>query len=769
MININNKKHNSCVRVLEFLKILTDSDINLNNIYEKNEEKFGEIETTETFLKYINTLYISGLKIDKIGKKYRLSKSITTIDISEEELELLYKIYENFENCCIESDREELEQLYRGINKFLSEEKMIKLSEKISDIKARKSKSKIAIKAQKYQEYIELKQKLKIKYKGEEYIVEPRNVEIENGIIFFKIYCPEKAELMKLLTDEIEEIRVLPIMSREANITTTIVFEVYERLATNYRLRENEYIQSFDDKKKVIVNCGEDKKLLLNRLLKYGENCKILKPKTFQEEYKKHSREVMRYKSKEGKEKMKRIAIIPIDNRPVCYVLPREIAEINGRYKVIMPNRKQLGSLKETADTEGLFEWLEEVEGADYIIISADTLIYGGLIPSRRSCIGIEDIDRKLIRLRNILLSKSNSRVLMFSSIMRISNNNINEEEKEYWKDYGEKIYEYSYNIHRAEVEGREDIRERAYKISREIPEDIMIDWLNTRARNFEVNKKYIKMYDDGLIDTLIYSKDDSGEYGLNVKEAKYLEYQSEKRGGVIVKAGADEIPITLMTRCFTEGREIKICPIYTNVESIGKISKYEDISVKKSVETQILTAGCKVTDIEEADIIMYINNFKEEQGELVLGKKLSEYTGEIKKYGKPTFYIDIVNANGGDNNFVREILKGEIDNFYGYSGWNTTGNAIGSGIAAAISKFLSDEKGEESFKKQQTVRLLDDWAYQANIREILKECNIKDKEEIKEIFKPYEEEIEEFLKSKRYEIEYTFPWGRYFEIEVKI
>lgn len=31
------KKHNSCVRVLEFLKLLTQEDINLNNIYENNE------------------------------------------------------------------------------------------------------------------------------------------------------------------------------------------------------------------------------------------------------------------------------------------------------------------------------------------------------------------------------------------------------------------------------------------------------------------------------------------------------------------------------------------------------------------------------------------------------------------------------------------------------------------------------------------------------------------------------------------------------------
>lgn len=467
---------------------------------------------------------------------------------------------------------------------------------------------------------------------------------------------------------------------------------------------------------------------------------------------------------------MKKIALIPIDNRPVCYTLAKQIAAINPEIKLLMPDRRLLGSLVKNADYEALFEWLECIQEADYFVISADTLIYGGLISSRRTNADIEEIEQRILRLRNFLLKRQNFGTFIFSSIMRISNNNINEEEKEYWKDYGKKIFEYSYNLHRSEAEGNSKAKSKAIEISREIPKDILIDWLSTRARNFEINKKYLKLYDDGLIDTLIYSKDDCAEFGLNVKEAKYFEYEAEKREGVLVKTGADEIPLTLLARCFSPNKKIKIAPLYTHPESTKKISKYEDINLETSVESQIKTAGAEVSNQEDADLILYVNNFQDEQGELVMGINVPGFEGKLKNFDKPYFIVDVLNANGADNGFVKEVIEGGIsDNFYGYSAWNTSGNSLGSGICSAIALYTSKNADKEAFKKLQTVRFLDDWAYQANLREIIKGKNLVDKEEIKKLFKPYEKIISNFLKTREYDIDYRFPWSRFFEIEVLI
>lgn len=467
---------------------------------------------------------------------------------------------------------------------------------------------------------------------------------------------------------------------------------------------------------------------------------------------------------------MKKIALIPIDNRPVCYTLPILTANINPEVKLFLPNRKFLGSLTKNADIEAIFEWLEELKNVDYIVISADTLIYGGLIPSRRTNANIEEIEQKILRLRNILLKKSNCKTYLFSSIMRISNNNVNEEEKEYWKDWGEKIFEYSYNLHRAELEGNDEAKCRAFELSLEIPKEILIDWLASRARNFEVNKMYLKLYDDGLIDSLIYSKDDCAEFGLNVKEAKYFEFEAEKRNNVFVKTGADEIPLSLLARCFSDGEKIKIAPVYTKPDFIQNISKYEDISLEKSVISQIETAGAAVSDVKNADMILYINNFEKEQGELVMNVDVSLFDGEIKQFDKPYFVVDVLNANGADNNFVKKLMEETVsDKFAGYAAWNTTGNSLGSTISAAISAFTAKNIDKAAFDKLQTVRFLDDWAYQANLRKKIKNEKISDKKEIKNLFEPYENAVREFLKTVKYEIEYDFPWNRSFEIEVKI
>ena len=90
---------------------------------------------------------------------------------------------------------------------------------------------------------------------------------------------------MKILTDNLQKIEILPVKVKSSGITETVVFEVYDGLAFNYRLRDCERIQTFSDNKKVIINCGEDRKQLIRRLLKYGENCKVLLPKTFQAEF----------------------------------------------------------------------------------------------------------------------------------------------------------------------------------------------------------------------------------------------------------------------------------------------------------------------------------------------------------------------------------------------------------------------------------------------------------------------------------------------------
>ena len=455
---------------------------------------------------------------------------------------------------------------------------------------------------------------------------------------------------------------------------------------------------------------------------------------------------------------MKNIVLIPIDNRPVCYELPKQITKLSDDYNLLLPEKNLLGSLNQIADCNILLKWLENLKDIDIIVISLDTIAYGGLIPSRRCSDSLSIIKSRIDKLAEILKT-SKASVYAFSSIMRISNNNINEEEKEYWKDYGTKIFDYSYNFHKNGL------------THTDIPEKILQDYLDTRKRNFEINRYYIELKKQGIFDTLVFSKDDCTGFGLNVMESVELKKLSENDKNIFIKTGADEIPLTLLSRALNSLRNIKISVQYTNPESISKISKYEDITVKESVESQIELAGGIASPDNEADMVLLVNNFKNEQGELVMNIKEPPFKGDLKLPGKPYFIADILNANGSDNGFVEALLKKEKwGEFYGYTAWNTTGNTLGSALASALTFYNAKLPNEKAFGELQLTRFLDDWAYQANVRAQIRinQRNLNDNI-VKNKMEMFENRLLNKFSMNNYKIKYSFPWNRFFEIEIKL
>ena len=429
-----------------------------------------------------------------------------------------------------------------------------------------------------------------------------------------------------------------------------------------------------------------------------------------------------------------KICFIPIDNRPVCYNLAKDIAAIDENIELFIPPREFLGDLTRSAGVNEIIEWIENIPECDAMVISLDTIAYGGLIPSRRSTDSLEDIKSRLKRLKPSL---KNKKVYAFSSIMRISNNNYNEEEKEYWKDWGKKIFEYSYS-----------------GVNDGIPQAILDDYLATRKRNFEINKTYLNW---GL-NTLIFSKDDCAPKGFNVDEARELE-----RLGAKTKTGADEIPLTLLARAIE--KEIKVFVEFTEPDYKDCISNYEDVSIEKSVQGQLELGGfTQVQTREEADVILIVNNFIEKQGEYVMGWTTQPFRKTFTPPDKPYAIADVRYANGADNDFVEQFLPQiDLNNFYGYAGCNTSANTIGSLLAGVKVRWNAGKYNESAFKRLQIIRFLDDWAYQANVRGMIENpCDIQ------ALMKPYEIKLAEIF-GQIPPIEYLYPWSRKFEVEISI
>lgn len=441
------------------------------------------------------------------------------------------------------------------------------------------------------------------------------------------------------------------------------------------------------------------------------------------------------------------ILIIPADDRPVSYDLPTQIAGINKNIKLYVPPQELLGDLTRPAETVKILDWLEKTiseNRIDYIIIALDTVAYGGLIPSRRSPESSEEINARLNSFRQIL-EKSSAKKFAFSSIMRISDNNINEEEKEYWADYGKLIFKYSNLKHKGEN----------YKsIEANIPPHILEDYLQTRQRNFEINKKYLEWKKLGIIDFLLYTKDDTAQYGLNIAEADILVQNAP------MHTGFDEVAAMLLARAAVENNieKIRIYPVFSTSDGGNIIPRYEDKPLCTSVSSHINAIGAVLAVSEqEADIILLMHTPVKAQNDLAL-EEFVEVDDEqsvdfcieyIKNSGKPVVLADVKNANGADELLVKKYLDihTKTENLYGYAGWNTAANTIGSALAMGVMRYIAEKHdgfSAEEFNKVMFTRFFDDYAYQTIIRKMVR------------VFK-----INPDL------INLTFPWCRYFEAKI--
>lgn len=462
-----------------------------------------------------------------------------------------------------------------------------------------------------------------------------------------------------------------------------------------------------------------------------------------------------------------RLALIPIDNRPVCYNLVEEIARIDNDLELFMPDKKLLGGLRSYADADGILSWLKNLQEVDALVVSLDTIAYGGLISSRRCKNSLDEIKLRLENIKTECFDKFKGKIYAFSSIMRISNNNVNEEEKEYWDKYGTQIFEYSYRFHK---EGLDES---------DIPKEILTDYLATRQRNFQINKMYLDWLDERIFNTLVFSKDDCAQYGLNVLESEILQrIIKDKNVPALIKTGADEIPLTLFARAISDynSKYIEVPKVFVKFlapESRYLISNYEDISIEKSVQAQIELSGGQYRDEQDADLVLLINNFEENQGEIVMGMKTKNFADKLELPKSPYIIADVRFANGADNKFALKLLKklerDDFENFYGYSAWNTSANTLGSLICAAMVRFYAKNFNEEAFKKLQMIRFLDDWAYQANVRQELKKISKRpDVRQLKKVMLPYEKKLKKILKINP-QIKYNFPWKRFFEIGITV
>ncbi|MFD2878083.1 DUF4127 family protein [Paenibacillus rhizoplanae] len=268
-----------------------------------------------------------------------------------------------------------------------------------------------------------------------------------------------------------------------------------------------------------------------------------------------------------------KLILVPLDERPCNYEFPYLLAQ-GTDYTVERPPAGIMGLKKRPGDVEQLWSWFEAAcEGADGAVVALDTLLYGGIIPSRLHQLELEVLAARLERLRKIRQRYPQLKLYAFQLIMRCPQYSLSDEEPDYYADWGREIFRKGFIGHRLElgIATDEEIRELA-DIDLRLPAEVLQDYLGRRAINIEANKQALELVRDGVIDFMIVPQDDSAPYGHTAKDqekvrARITALDLELK--VYMYPGADEVGCTLLARMMnkSEGRIPLIYPRLSAVQ----------------------------------------------------------------------------------------------------------------------------------------------------------------------------------------------------------
>lgn len=426
-----------------------------------------------------------------------------------------------------------------------------------------------------------------------------------------------------------------------------------------------------------------------------------------------------------------KIIIVPIDNRPCVMQFPKKLAEMAG-FSVSIPPEELLGRFTEPGRPEEILQWLKKTASKDSVLlISADMMIYGGLIASRSANQDGSKITQRTESLKEFLSSKPCRKAALFSVIMRTFPTFLNSTDIAISGSFKKAIESL---FPQKKLTDREFADRLAIENSRAGLEGILPKYLELRKRNSSINEAVCRWKKQGIIDMLAIGLDDVVCMGPNIHEAQKIEQMLNGEKDASVCRGTDELPMTMIA--YLASKETGISPTFSIEYSSKKGSEaktiYEQKTVREVIEESVRAAGFEIKD-NDGDIKIFCNApaFRQKETELQhislpssKKKFIKALSDEIKKGGYAAL-ADLAYANGSEIAVRNELLKhADPVLISAYAGWNTSGNTAGTAVAHAALKYISEKTGQFNPAKHAEFimeRILDDCEYESSLRASLK------------------------------------------------
>ena len=457
-------------------------------------------------------------------------------------------------------------------------------------------------------------------------------------------------------------------------------------------------------------------------------------------------------KKKEAPKDKGTIVFIPHDNRPISDVETADTIRQLG-YKVVVPPDELLGSKSNLGDSDKLWQWLEDnttvphkkdkkppykpLPGIKAVVLSGDALIYGSLVGSRKHHFTQEELLERVKKFQEFKDSHPKVPVYVFSSIMRTPRTGeaSGTEEPGYYFSYGTDIFRYTALKDKEEVEGLTKREKKEMKFLTEfLPQEAIDDWLSRRSKNLAVNKAMIDLAKAGTFSYFCLGRDDNAPYSQTHRESRWLNDYGRELGKTRFNnmAGIDEFGMLLLTRAVNDLETVMpfVYVRYNIGEGARVVPSYSDEAIDKTIRSHVIMAGgVYVTTPARADLVLLVNTNPNgetyeanDAGNTEKSRFSTRYfmnmLEEELAEGRPVGIADIAYANGSDNALMAALRdKDWLFRLQAYSGWNTPTNSTGFVLGQGM---LMPRMSDESRKRLLYTRYLDDWGYQANVRQNL-------------------------------------------------
>ena len=443
------------------------------------------------------------------------------------------------------------------------------------------------------------------------------------------------------------------------------------------------------------------------------------------------------------------LVVVPLDDRPVTAQLPRLLGAIAG-VRVVEPPRPLLGRYLTPGDPDAIARWLRRDAPADAaaFVVSNDMAVYGGLVASR-----VPGVSRGLAyaRLQDLAAfrgSRPNASFALFGTVMRLAPTGVPALGPAVAFPFaGEAWPLLQKYANLPDPPLTEADRATALRL-RERLGPLLDAYLDTRARDRDVDLFALREAAEGGFDRVVLGQDDAGPVGLHLRDLAALRGFAARwvpPARASIEPGADELGMALVGAALA--RQAKLVPrvrvVYSRADGGALNDPIEFAPIATTIADLIRTCGGvpaepsgaadvdlfvnvpDTSDADEARFVAAIGADAVAPGAAVAASGAAGAAQPAPTRSALAAVADLTflaNEDYAQQRRLTELLIGAnlAGRVAAFASWNTTANTVGTALPEAIAVLAGRKLGTYDPRMHATftlMRYVDDIAFHDDVR----------------------------------------------------